>query len=143
MADGGGLGSCLTACMCWKKAGSFLTVQVDPGYEPSRHGHFVGGWPLTRLSGGERHVDDRRHVACESLTVGGQCFVSSACVISAFRTCLGTCRSFQQRKPPGLEQRHDRVDLGLWCGIVRVRPQDGSGVVQAVELVCGFCHAAT
>src|ERR1700761_380926 len=51
--------------------------------------------------------------------------------------------SFQQRKPPGLEQRDDGVDLGLWCGVVRVCPQYGSGVVQTVELVCGFCHAAT
>jgi hypothetical protein len=95
------------------------------------------------VTASQRHVEDRRHVACESLTVGGQCFSSSTYVISTFRTYLGTCRSFQQRKPPGLEQRYDGVDLGLWCGIVRVRPQDGSGVVQAVELVCGFCHAAT
>jgi hypothetical protein len=51
--------------------------------------------------------------------------------------------SFQQRKPPGLEQRHDGVDPGLRCGVVRVRPQHGSGVVQAVQLGRGFSHAAT
>ena len=31
----------------------------------------------------------------------------------------------EQRKPPGMEQRRDRVDLGLGGGVVRVRPHHG------------------
>jgi hypothetical protein len=97
---------------------------------------------LARCAAPKRSRPAARHVACESLTVGGQCFSSPACVISVFRTYLGTFGLFQQREPPGLEQGYDGVDLGLRCGVVRVRPQDGGGVVQAVQLVCGFCHAA-
>lgn len=89
------------------------------------------------LEWGEGKAADARWKAEFDLaTVTGHAFPRSRCGGTA------SFRSFQQRKLPGPEQSRYGVDLGLGCGVVRVRPQHGGGVVQAVQLGCGLCHVA-